>query len=47
MSALRPWRIIYADGSHLGILATDRTHALQTARELCPGFVRVEQEGDW
>ena len=46
-SHLRPWRVIFSDGSHQSLLATSREQATLTARELCPGWVRIEQEGDW
>jgi hypothetical protein len=46
-SRLRPWRAVFPDGSTAGMLATSRRHALLTAQELMPGFVRLEQESDW
>jgi hypothetical protein len=46
-SRLRPWRAVFPDGSTAAMLATSRRHALLTAQELMPGFVRIEQEGDW
>jgi hypothetical protein len=44
---LRPWRVVFPDGSHQSLLATSRERATLAARELCPGWVRIEQEGDW
>jgi hypothetical protein len=44
---LRPWRVIFPDGSSQIMLATSRTNATLTAQELCPGFVRIQRDGDW
>ena len=44
---LIPWRVVFPDGSHQTVLSTSREQATLTARELCPGFVRIEQESDW
>ena len=44
---LRNWRVIFPDGTFQLVLCVSLPEALRTARELCPGWVRIEQEGDW
>lgn len=44
---LIPWRVVFPDGSYQTVLSASREQATLTARELMPGFVRLEQEGDW
>lgn len=41
------WRVIFSDGTYQMILSRSYADVCLTATELCPGFARIEREGEW